>query len=529
MKRKDSSQKVILLRPPEDSPRDFYSIVESLGIAYIASYIREKGEKVRIIDSIIQDLDVKQTVNYLLREDFDILGITLFNVAVDKTRRILKILKKEKPYVHINVGGHYPTFAYKEIIDNIEEIDSVTRFEGEITFYELIQALRGKVNPQKVPGLVIRNSKNEFYLTPHRERIKNLDSLPFPSRETWPRIQKDKKAFSVCSSRGCWAKCKYCTITQFYSSNGVPKWVGRTPQNVLNEIEKLINEYNSKFFAFVDADFFGPGYKGKQRVKTIAQEIIKRRLNIKYAFDCRPDDIDEELFTFLKETGLSLVYLGLESGVQAQLARWGRQCNLEDGLKAVDILKKLGILIQAGFILYDPWTTLDEIVASLEFIKEVKVVSLPLFVRAMEIRPGMDLEKKLIEESNIYKRAPFDYGYYFKDKKVTIFRDGISYIFEDLLNFYKKFAEEREKSTLASEESAKLERYFIGNVVDIALNLALELKKLTLSDEIEIKKLFKNGRREAEDLCASFIRLFASVLTIKNLICHGRKNSEILN
>lgn len=433
--------KVILLRPPDDSPSDFYNMEESLGILYIAAYLRQHGIAVEVVDAIILNWDVKQTVQHLVSEDFDILGITLFNVAIRKTWEIVRLLKQEKPFVHINVGGHYPTFAYQEILGTISEIDSVTRFEGEITFLHLVHALRSGKSVHGVAGIALRGDTGIIVETGLRPRIIDLDSLPVPTRECFQQIQKPNKALSVCTSRGCWAKCKYCTITAFYNAKDIPRWVGRTANNVLDEIEGLYEKFGCSTFAFVDAEFFGPGRKGKERVRAIAEEIQRRGLQIKYSFDCRPEEVEDELFALLKATGLSVVYLGLESGAQSQLDRWDRLGTVEIGRRAVEILKKHDIILQAGFILYDPWTTMEEIVESLQFIQEVKAVSLPLFIRAMEIRPGMDLEKRLEAEANIYKSAPFQYDYRFQDQRVAVFRDALSIAFADLLAVYNKLTE----------------------------------------------------------------------------------------
>ena len=84
------SSKVVLLRPPEDVPTDFYNVQEALGIAYIAAYLRDQGISTEIVDSIVNGWDVEETVRHLLGESFDVLGITLFPTSIAKVSVILR-------------------------------------------------------------------------------------------------------------------------------------------------------------------------------------------------------------------------------------------------------------------------------------------------------------------------------------------------------------------------------------------------------------------------------------------------------
>lgn len=473
---KQRNKKVILLRPPDDSPNDFYNQEESLGIGYIASVLRNYSIAVEIVDAIILNWDADETIHYLLDNDFDILGITLFSVAIQKTCNILKVLKANRPNIHVTVGGQYPTFAYEEILGEIPEIDSITRFEGEITFLELVKAIRDKKPLDSVKGLAFRDSSGEIVITPRRKRITVLESLPFPVRDTFPLINKKNKALSICSSRGCWGQCGYCTINTFYNSKGEPKWVGRLPNDVVDEIERLSKEFDCNVFSFVDAEIFGSGKKGKKRVEEIADEIKRRGLRIRYSFNCRPEDISEKLFSYLKETGLSLVYIGLESGSQSQLDRWQRCSTVEIGKQAISVLKRLQINCQVGFILYDPWTSIGELIESLALIKEIKMVSLPLFVRAMEIRPGMPLEKRILNSAEIKHNKPFRYDYVFHDERVEMFRDIMMQVLTKPLEIYRMLIEARAELSDFGIVLMEMEKNLCERVADRAYDLGLSLK-----------------------------------------------------
>jgi anaerobic magnesium-protoporphyrin IX monomethyl ester cyclase len=468
---------VVLLRPPDDAPRDFYSVQEALGPAYVASFLRSQGVHVGIVDSIVRGWDVSETSDYLLSQHLDILGISLFSIATRQTREILVSLQAAKPHVHVTVGGQFPTFAWRDLLTWAPEIDSVVRFEGEEAFAALVDSIRAGRPLAEIPGLALRGTDGEPFLTPVPRRITELDSLPYPARDVYEELGDSRKAISICSSRGCWARCKYCTISAFYRATGSPGWVARAPTAVVDEIQSLGERYGCGAFAFVDADFVGPGAGGRQRARHIGEEILRRRLDIQYSFDCRPEVVDEALFSLLKDSGLSVVYMGIESGVQSQLDRWGRASRPEVVLRAIDTLRKLGIEIQAGYMLYDPWTTMEELVGSLEFVREIDCVSLPLFVRMLEIRPGMELEERIRREATTTKNGLFDYSYDFKDPRVEAFRNTLADSLGRVLTLYKHLVDVRQKSSGQRELFSAIERKMTRRVTETALELARGLRE----------------------------------------------------
>ena len=77
-----------------------------------------------------------------------------------------------------------------------------------------------------------------------------------------------------------------------------------------------------------------------------ADEVNMRRIN---------------LFHLLKEAGLSLVYLGVESLSDTQLKRYGKGVRAIDSIKAVETIEAIGIPMELGYILFDPLLTSSEL------------------------------------------------------------------------------------------------------------------------------------------------------------------------
>lgn len=77
----------------------------------------------------------------------------------------------------------------------------------------------------------------------------------------------------------------------------------------------MAREWGATAVSFLDDEFL-IGRQGKQRAAELAAAIHRRGLDLAWSFECRADDVDEALFTDLREAGLRHVFVG-----------WSRACS----------------------------------------------------------------------------------------------------------------------------------------------------------------------------------------------------------
>lgn len=131
--------------------------------------------------------------------------------------------------------------------------------------------------------------------------------------------------------------------------------------------------------------------------------------NVQFRFSCRSDDVEEKLFAELKESGLESVFLGLESGIDADLRRFGKGVSACRNQEAIEVLERLGIKIMPGFISINPWTSLEDLQENLRFIQDAKISGLTsLLLRRFRVYSGTILEAKLLSEGIVHG----DYRWY---------------------------------------------------------------------------------------------------------------------
>lgn len=350
----------ILIINPGSVQKEFKT--EHLGIASLKSYLNFKGYQVDTLDTAIEELSIPDTVEYILKRNPLILGISLIDATKKDGLEIAKKLRSSGYGGTIITGGYFPTFASYELLNDFPEIDFVVRGEGELTLEELCQKLiyKSEISLSDIKGLSYREA-NQIIENPPRDLIDDLDFLPPVDRKYTQTIIDQSSHIRISASRGCWGQCSFCDINNFYKSSPGKKWRRRSIKHLVDEIQLLVNTYDENYFIFNDDQFLGKGKTGIKYVQELAKEVKRRKLEIKFELMCRADVIEKESMVLLKSIGLQRVFLGIESFNAAQLKRFNKKISVYKNIKSLITLYKLKIDVIASVILADAYTTLTEL------------------------------------------------------------------------------------------------------------------------------------------------------------------------
>jgi len=412
---------VLLINPPTGITNPFPE--EHLGLAYIGACLNKQGISYKILDFRNKNYTISQAINEIKNFSFKIAGISVpFQEEAKKVFTFISALKAIDLNIHINIGGIFPSFAYDEILKICPAIDSVTLGEGEETFVDLVQNIIEGSDWRSLRGLAYIDKK-DVIKNDIRPLVNDLDSLPFPERYTLEQTADNKRIASMITSRGCYARCSFCSVVPFYSSFG-KKFRFRSSENVIEEIDLLYNRFGIRNIFFNDANFILGKGKGYDRVIDICNEILKRNLDLHFVLQCRSDDIDKELFILLKKAGLRGAFLGVESGSQTMLDRYKKDIKVEQNIEAIEILGELDLYAVIGFIPFDYCVTLDELYENMLFIEKAKKIMPKNKLRytyLTKVLPyaGTDIEKEM-KENGIYRGNIINFSYKIKDPKINL-------------------------------------------------------------------------------------------------------------
>ncbi|WP_340022731.1 radical SAM protein [Paenibacillus sp. FSL K6-1096] len=362
---------------------------EFLGVGYILSVLRKDGVEAEVLDAENLSFHSDHIINIILEIKPEILAFSVAKSQAKITKSMIKQIRNKGFDKPIILGGYYPTLAPEEMLDGCNGLNLIVRGEGEHVVSKLIQSLLRNEEFKQIDGISYLENGSCIH-NPPSNAITDLDSLPFPSRDTLPLIMAIGGDPYLISSRGCYASCSFCSIKAFYKNNNSIQCRIRSVENIVNEMEMLINKFNIQRCRIFDDNLFMAKKIGRKRVIQLADEILMRKIKIDFEIVCRADDVDEEVFTYLVKAGLKRVVIGLESFNDNSLKYYGKKLKAEDNYKAMKVLDSLGVECVGSYILFNPESTFEEIEIDLNY-----------FYTRLEIDKGINLINCILSTSTV--------------------------------------------------------------------------------------------------------------------------------
>jgi len=358
--------KVCLLSPPYRSAVKSVVGVSSppLGLAYLASVLREKHE-VKIVDSNAFNYNMEDVRMELKKFYPDVVGITSTTPSVPQAYKVAKIAKQVRDDCLVVLGGPHVSFLPVQTLKECEYVDVVVKGEGEATIKELIEAIERRKTLKDVKGITFRKG-NRIVDNPARSFIRNIDEIPFPSRDLLPMDRYHAygvRYATVITSRGCPFRCCFCVSSRLFGGC----WRARSPENVLEEIKIIYDEYKTRNIEFMDDTFT----LNQKRAEKICEGIIREGLDIAWGASSRVDTITRRLAEKMRKAGCWILFLGIESASQKILDWIGKKITIEQIRKAVKTIKRAGIEVLGSFIIGFPGETVNSVRQTISFAKKL--------------------------------------------------------------------------------------------------------------------------------------------------------------
>jgi radical SAM superfamily enzyme YgiQ (UPF0313 family) len=379
-----------------------------LGVLYLASTLRSREIEASVLDHAAEKISVKRVVDWVKKEDPDVLGLSVLVSSSLTAPRIAEEAKKANPGIVVVFGNHHATFNAERILRKYPFVDVVVRGEGEQTCLELVTRLKEKRSLKDVLGVTFRHN-NHIVSNPDRPLIKDVDSLPFPERSLLDNEYHNttvginvapKKFASFLSSRGCAFKCRFCCCSSI--AHGV--WRARSVENVLEELHLLASE-GYRQIMFVDDNFT----LNRKRAVELCRRMRKEKIDVEWICEGRVDQSSYDMFREMVKAGCRMMYFGIESGTQKVLDYYNKWTTPQQSMEAVKKARKAGMdLIVGSFIIGAPNETKADIQKTLNFVKGLNL-DIPQ-INVLGAFPGDNIwqefkEKGLIDEDKYWERG----------------------------------------------------------------------------------------------------------------------------
>lgn len=382
---------VLLMNLPVQEGKSFHwddeeRQVNHLGIGYIAAIAEQNGHNVSLIDCPLLGYSYSELASILDKIDrFDIVGIHIFHLNVHMLPRLVAKIKKKANDAVIILGGHYASMKMQKILQSYSNVDAVIYGEGENACQALFECKdKSNIDFQNIRGVAWR-FKSEVIINPKSDLVDELDTIPFPKRNFFPGQKKS----CMVATRGCYGNCSFCDIKSFYKLSNGRYLRARSPQNVFDEIHLLV-EKGIDYISFYDDNFLGVIRMYPEWGREFYELMKNLQSPVKFDIRCRVNDcIDNPDLEYLRDVGLSKVYLGIESGIQRSLDFYNKNIKVHQIVEAVNKLRSIGVHIDCGLIFLEPYTTCEEVVDHIEFLRHIQ------YSKFYEISP-ISLRKPLL-------------------------------------------------------------------------------------------------------------------------------------
>ncbi|MBE8539487.1 B12-binding domain-containing radical SAM protein [Geoglobus acetivorans] len=352
---------ITLINPSSDvETRKIRFSTPPLGLAYLASSLREAGFRVGIIDNMVENLGFEELVGRL--GNSLIVGITSTTPTFKSALRYAEVIKKAIPEAFVILGGVHASFMPVKALKS-GNVDAVCVGEGEKTMVEVAERIEKSKSLEGVRGLYYREGSRIVFWG-ERPFSENLDEIPFPAYDLLPMdrysvVGMKLEHFPVVTSRGCPFGCIYCATSAFMGT----RFRNKSARYVLDELEWLGEKFGARNIAISDDTFT----LNRKRVQEICRGIRERGLDINWSCSSRVDTVNREILEEMRKSGCDLIYYGVESANENVLRFYRKKIDMSKVKRAVDVTKKAGIAVVASFILGAPMETREDCMRTINY------------------------------------------------------------------------------------------------------------------------------------------------------------------
>ena len=347
--------RTILLPTPAILSKGSVRAIFPTGLYCLKEAVRPLGYEVEILD--LSDWDGVQdfpsledlgeamlgTVDPL---NYDLAGFSTLSGTFPLSVYLAERFKARNPLARVVMGGPHVSAVAEQALASFDFLDAVVVGEGEVTFSEMLRYFQGAPKSWSwVPGILTRHGP----FTP-RALIKNLDSLPIIE---YPHERKlffkgDRGDLNEIEGvRGCFARCRFCSATQFWQNK-----VRRKSAHRLIEEMALLERVTSIRGAHILGDNFSTPIS---QFRNFCRQLIRRGSQLEWKCSLRLGELRPQDLALMKEANCTGVFVGLESASQETLDRINKRIDLKYALAMIREATALDLSIIASHIIGFPW------------------------------------------------------------------------------------------------------------------------------------------------------------------------------
>ena len=330
---------------------------QPFGLASPAAWLREAGHEVRCQDLSQEKLDAES-----VREAELVCFYLPMHTATRIAVRVIERVKQLNPPAHVCCYGLYAPLN-AELLRSFG-VEAIIGGEFEAALVELARQFAHNWGQA-----ADAQDGNRIHLERLRFRVPDRSGLPELARYAKLRLPDGSTRVVGYSeaSRGCLHRCRHCPIVPVY--DGAFRIVQR--EVVLEDIRRQVAA-GAEHITFGDPDFFN----GVGHSMAIVEALHREFPSITYDVTSKIEHLlrYSQHLRVLRETGCAFVISAVESVDDPVLRLLEKGHTRADFVRAVELMRRLGLPLTPTFIPFTPWTTLGSYADLLRAIAELDLV-----------------------------------------------------------------------------------------------------------------------------------------------------------
>lgn len=359
---------VVLAYPPRRRALDAKAtgLYASLGIRALESFLAVNAPEVKVVcldgEAMTED-EIRREAGAALRgANHPLLGLSTILGNYGTCLDLARSAKSLRPDVLTVAGGPWVTELPLQVLNTAGDIDLVVRGDGEEALLKIVEG----VNPECVAGVVTKHSSDgDRTFVP-------IERLPWPMArvatlapyfENFRRVypgQPFRPSAVYFKKFGCDQRCPYCAIPKAPSRP-------RAPREAWREVLDVSARLGANHFWDV-ADNADPGFW--EQFSALAT-VYDPRGELSFFTFVSAERVTAPFIDAFRRAGGAKLFIGFDSHHPRILrhVKAGR-ATPEDNLRAVRLVKKAGLYLDASFIVGLPGETEETFGHTRRFIEE---------------------------------------------------------------------------------------------------------------------------------------------------------------
>ncbi|MFA5095947.1 MAG: radical SAM protein [Candidatus Omnitrophota bacterium] len=341
-----------------------------LGVAYVSSSMKKAGFNVFTLNLNHRAGDVSEIIKgEIARHNIGVVATGGLSPQYHLVKNVIESAKKAKNGIVTVVGGGIISSDPETAIEALEFADFGVIGEGEATMCALAGCLEQKGDFAKVEGIIFRDGRG-YRKTGPRKDIEDISSIPWPDYEGFD-IEKylevpsagfaginKKRVICMLGSRSCPFNCTFCCHTIG------KKFRRRSMDDFFAELDYLTSRYRIEYVSMAD-EVFAPDMES---AKEFCERIKKYKIS--WYADFRIDKVRPEMLPLFKESGLEVMFFGIESADNRILKSMRKGITIEQIEKTLKMVYESGIASFGCFIFGDIAETAETAQNTLKWWKD---------------------------------------------------------------------------------------------------------------------------------------------------------------